>query len=175
MRIPPPSIGDRFGRWTVTGESFRDFGHSLIPCRCDCGIERSVFIFALRNGRSGSCGCLKREQVTTLVVRTRWADSHGRAAGDKDPLYRLWLRICKRCYNPQAHNYHWYGGRDIQVWDGWRGNAGAFIEYIEKNLGPCPKGMSLDRIDNERNYEPGNIRWATAKEQAVNRRKPTAG
>lgn len=149
----------------------RDPSHRAIPVRCECGAEASVLVFQLRNGRSVSCGCHKREQVATLVGRTRWKDSHGRS---KDPLYQLWLRIKKRCDDPKAHNYRWYGARGISVWDSWRNDAGAFISYIEKNLGPRPDGCSLDRINNDGNYEPGNLQWATAVEQARNRR-PRSG
>ena len=125
-------------------------------------------MFALRNGKSQSCGCLKREQVATLAQRT--LTTHGRAAGNKDPLYRLWLRINKRCYDTSAHNYRWYGARGISVWEPWRHDAGAFIEYVEQNLGPRPEGMTLDRTDNDGNYEPGNLRWADWLTQARNRR-----
>jgi hypothetical protein len=171
MRKPPPEIGDRFSRWTVTGISrMRDPGHRVVMCRCDCGAEQEVLVFALRNGHSLSCGCWKRERTATIANETRWKDSHGRAAGGKDPLYRLWLRIKARCHNPKSHNYRWYGARGIEVWDGWRHDAGAFIEYVEKELGPRPDGMSLDRIDNDGNYAPGNIRWATPLDQARNRR-----
>jgi Staphylococcus phage HNH endonuclease len=126
-----------------------------------------VLVFALRNGKSQSCGCLKREQVGTLVSRTRWQGSHGLS---RHPLYQLWKRVNRRCYDTTAHNYRWYGGRGISVWEPWRHDAGVFIEYVEQNMGPRPDGMSLDRRDNDGNYEPGNLRWATALEQAKNRR-----
>ncbi len=141
-----------------------DPGHRAVQCRCDCGTERAVLVFALRNGNSPSCGCIKRELAVTLVSETRWKESHGRAAGGKDPLYRLWLRINRRCHDQAAHNYRWYGARGISVWPGWRHDAGAFIAYIESELGPRPEDRypsgwpvySLDRIDNDGNYEPGN-------------------
>ena len=138
-----------------------------MPCRCDCGVERDVLVFALRNGKSASCGCLKAEAVATLVQRTRWKDSHGRS---RDPLYALWKAIRKRCHNPKAHNYEWYGGRGISVYGPWRQDAGAFITWIEENLGPRPEGMSIDRIDNDGDYAPGNVRWATQTEQVHNAR-----
>jgi hypothetical protein len=145
----------------------RDPGHRVTPCRCDCGTERDVLTFLLVSGRSQSCGCLKREQVSTLVKRTRWKDSHGRSG---TPLYQLWRRIRRRCYDPKAHNYRYYGGRGITVCDAWRNDAGAFIAWIEANLGPCPPGRSLDRVNNDGNYEPGNLRWATRSQQVRNRR-----
>lgn len=145
-----------------------DPGHRVVPCRCDCGIERDVLVFALRSGKSTSCGCLKREQVGTLVKRTRWRDSHGRS---KDPLYLLWKRIRTRCYDPRSDSYPWYGSVGIGVYEPWRTDAGAFIDYIERELGPRPSGMSLDRIDPFGNYEPGNLRWATQQQQVTNTRR----
>jgi hypothetical protein len=166
----PPVIEDRFARWTVIGESFMHSGHRAVLCRCDCGVERLVLVFALRSGHSTSCGCAKREQVATLVSRTRWKDKHGRAKGWKDPLYTLWLRIRKRCNNPKAHNYRWYGARGIQVCDEWQHDPVTFISYVEEHLGPRPPGKSLDRVDNDGDYRPGNLRWATQKEQVANSR-----
>lgn len=168
----PPHIGEKFGRWTVVGETAWPRGRAVVLCRCDCGTERDVLVQSLRrkDRASSSCGCWKRERTATIVSETRWKNSHGHAAKGKDPLYCLWLRIRRRCHNPKAHNYKWYGGRGIQVCEEWRHDAGAFIAYIEKHLGPRPDGMSLDRVDNDKNYEPGNIRWATAAEQARNRR-----
>jgi hypothetical protein len=125
-------------------------------------------VFALRNGDSQSCGCWKAERTRTIVSETRWKDSHGRS---KDPLYRLWGRIRKRCENPQTHNYRWYGGRGIKVCEEWQQDAGAFIAYIEQVLGPRPSPQhSIDRIDNDGDYEPGNLRWATQTEQVHNSR-----
>ena len=168
----PPQPGERFGRWTVTGEpTWYDDTHRAVPCRCDCGTERTVLVQALRRKDRDcpSCGCWRREQ-SSAQAKQQWT-THGRAAhGHSDPLYRLWLRIKKRCHDPKAHNYRWYGARGISVWEPWRHDAGAFITYIEQNLGPRPEGMSLDRRNNDGNYEPGNLRWATQLEQVRNRR-----
>jgi hypothetical protein len=170
-RTCPPSIGERFGWWTVTGEPVMSSpGHRSVPCHCDCGTERFVLVFALRNGTSSSCGCWKAERARTIVAETRWKDSHGRAADNGDPLYRLWKRINRRCHDPKAHNYRWYGARGISVCDEWRHDAGAFCSYIEQTIGPRPPGKSIDRIDNDGDYRPGNVRWATHAEQMANRR-----
>jgi hypothetical protein len=171
-----PEVGTSIGWWTVTGlPQWRQDKYQrrmMIPCQCRCGTERLVMAQVLRADSSEnlSCGCWRRERTAVNIQQTRWRDSHGRAAGGKDPLYRLWLRIRRRCHDPKAHNYRWYGARGISVWDGWRHDAGAFIRYIEENLGPRPDGMSLDRIDNDGNYEPGNLRWATQIEQVRNSR-----
>lgn len=88
------------------------------------------------------------------------------------PLYQAWKRIKRRCYSPEAHNYKHYGGRGIRVCDEWRSDPAAFISYIERELGPRPQGKSLDRIDNDGDYRPGNVRWATQAEQNANKRAP---
>src|SRR6266487_646911 len=167
-RTQPPQSGERFGRWLVTGKSFMSRGHRFVPCVCDCGTKQYVLVFSLRNGSSLSCGCWRRERSATIVSETRWKDSHGLS---KHPLYLKWKRILRRCYNPKAHNYRWYGGRGIGMCEEWYNDAGAFIRYIEKELGPKPSPQhSLDRKNNDGDYEPGNLRWATPKEQAQNRR-----
>jgi hypothetical protein len=89
----------------------------------------------------------------------------------KDPFYRLWQRINRRCYDSNAHNYRWYGAKGVTVWEDWRQDAGAFITYVERELGPRPSPQhSIDRFPPDANYEPGKIRWATPLEQARNRR-----
>jgi hypothetical protein len=114
-----------------------------------------------------SCGCWKRERTATIVTETRWKDSHGLS---KHPFYALWSRIKKRCYNPNAHNYRWYGARGIRMADEWVNDAGAFIAYVEANLGPRPSPKhSINRIDNDGDYRQGNIEWADPLQQAHSR------
>jgi biotin operon repressor len=87
------------------------------------------------------------------------------------PLYNTWWAMLRRCENPKAHNYARYGGRGIKVCEQWHDLA-VFIADIERLLGPRPEGCTLDRIENDSNYEPGQVQWATAKQQANNRREP---
>lgn len=88
-------------------------------------------------------------------------------------LYGTWAMIIERCCNPAIKNYHRYGGRGIQMHGPWF-DVATFIEEIEREIGPRPPGTSIDRINNDGNYEPGNLRWATPIEQAANRRPRTA-
>jgi len=89
---------------------------------------------------------------------------------DSKPLYRTWSSMKTRCLNKNHEAYHNYGGRGIKVCDRWMKYEN-YIEDILKEIGPKPEGKSVDRIDNDGNYEPGNVRWATRKEQRANRRE----
>jgi hypothetical protein len=89
-------------------------------------------------------------------------------------LYQTWATMLKRCDRPAFISYRNYGARGITVCEEWR-DVRRFIAYVEQELGPRPEGCSIDRIDNDGNYEPGNIRWATAKQQAQNRRSRNVG
>ncbi len=164
--------GQRFGRWTVL-EPGRYLAHGskrrpAAECQCDCGtIRAAVRLDQMRGGMSLSCGCLNKELSAAMAeVNT----IHGLS---RHPLYRTWQSMRQRCENPRAKDYPRYGGRGITVCAGWR-DVTAFITWIEANIGPRPDGMTLDRADNDGNYEPGNMRWATRKQQAANRQKVLA-
>jgi hypothetical protein len=146
-------VGKRFGRWTVLGEhpERRRGRHWL--CRCDCGTERTVRENNLRYGSSKSCGCcVARER------NTRHGQSYSR-------VYSIWIALRQRCSNPESTNYANYGGRGITVCERWLA-----FENFYADMGDPPPGLSIDRIDNDGNYEPGNCQWATASEQLRNRR-----
>jgi len=159
-------IGMRFGRLVVTDEVGRDARRKrLVRVHCDCGNERTARVDHLIGGRSHSCGCLSSDTTTAM-----WT-THGEGSRRKGETaeYRCWAAMIRRCENPNSKGYDRYGGRGITVCRQWRESYATFLA----DLGRRPSAEhSLDRINVNGNYEPGNCRWATATEQARNRRQP---
>jgi len=157
--------GQKYGRLTVISfDGISKNGAARWLCKCKCNKLVSVAASNLRLSRTRSCGCLQRE-------RTRASEyKHGHAATRKGVAsieYRAWLSMKGRCYNKKVLAYDRYGGRGISVCERWRNSFPNFLA----DMGPKPSPeLSLDRIDNDGNYEPSNCRWATAKQQNNNQR-----
>jgi len=141
-----------FSHWKQTKAKFR---HAIFECECTCGEVCEASIYNLRSGNTVSCGCFRRELMT----------KHGMHDSQE---YGIWEGIIQRGTGKDGQK--WYADRGITVCDEWRGEGGfqAFFEHIGPR--PSPK-HSVDRIDNDRGYEPGNVRWATKSEQARNTRR----
>lgn len=158
--------GQIFGRLTVVsfvGGQGRG-KHAIWLCRCECGKQTFATSHRLRSSRTLSCGCL-RDERRRMAVRTHGESSwHGHSATSE---YRIWNGIIGRCENPNNSRYADYGGRGISVCPEWRVSFSAFLQYIGRRPSPA---HSLDRIESNGNYEPGNVRWATSIEQNRNRR-----
>jgi hypothetical protein len=161
IRIDP---GDRFTRWTVLSEAEKVGKERAFLCRCDCGTERVVLLGSLRTGKTQSCSCLNKE---ILSERDCTYSTHGHTTGDTQTrTYTSWSKMLYRCRTSTCHAYADYGGRGISVCERWLS-----FENFLADMGERPEGKTLDRWpDNDGNYEPGNARWATPKEQQANRR-----
>lgn len=157
--------GQRFGRLRVIEFSHTKGGRSYWRVRCDCGTEKTIMAVDLRSKHTLSCGCLARE-LSSRRVTTHGQSGNPRTGLKKSSEYISWQSMIQRCYDQKVPYYKNYGGRGIAVCDRWRSSFEAFLA----DMGPRPAGKTLDRIDNDGNYEPGNCRWATAKEQRLNQR-----
>lgn len=158
--------GNRYSRLLVIKASKRDAGGQIAwLCLCDCGRKTIVLGQNLRKGRTRSCGCLSAETTKERSM------THGfKSNGKSHYLYNTWSGIIQRCYNEKNSSFRNYGARGIVMLEKWRNNFEDFANWVQKNLGARPKNHTLDRIDNERGYFPGNLRWANRSIQNSNRR-----
>lgn len=140
--------GQRFGKLTVVAAAGSRHGNALWECGCDCGSRCVVAACHLKSGHTKSCGC-----------------SYGTHGASYTPEYRAWVGMVQRCEDPASVRYHRYGGRGIKVCAEWRNDFTKFLEHV----GPRPSpSHSLDRVCNDKGYQPGNVRWATSAEQVRN-------
>lgn len=165
ITLPKQAIdltGRRFGRLVALGPISKSLSTQIIwRCVCDCGNSSDVISQSLRSGATISCGCWKSESFA------RAKTTHGLS---KTRLYRVWKGMVTRCTNANVPGYKDYGGRGIKIFPNWLDDFQVFFDHV-RLLDNCENvGYSLDRINNNGNYEPGNVRWATRTEQNRNSR-----
>lgn len=151
--------GQVYGRLTVTEFAGIKNRKAQWLCECECGKKVVVCSVDLRSGNTKSCGCLRKENFNNRT--------HGLS---DEPIYNIWRNIKARCFNPSCNAYKHYGGRGITMFPAWIHDFKAFYDYVSKLEHFGEEGYTLDREDNDGNYEPGNVRWATEDEQHRNQR-----
>lgn len=156
MRKIKDLTGMKFGRLTVLKYSHYQSTCSYYLCLCDCGITKAIRSYNLKSAITSSCGCIEKERKHEF----------------KEPyIYDLWLHIKGRCYRQSDQAYDRYGGRGITMYEPWINDFKSFRQWIIENLGQKSSGESIDRIENDGNYEPGNLKWSSAQEQSCHTRK----
>jgi hypothetical protein len=157
---PLQLLGLRFGRLLVISrEKTHRNGSYYWLCACDCGKQKTINGSSLKDGSTKSCGCFRDENAGTYNIR------HGQY---RSLTHSTWRSMRNRCLNPKNPSYKWYGARGITVCERWAKFENFLADMGERPLGPTY--FSLDRINNNGNYEPGNCRWATDLQQRANRR-----
>lgn len=157
------ATGVRFGKLVAKEYTGKRGRFPIWRCLCDCGKTKVLSLYKLRSGHTKSCGCLKQKKL-----RAGLRTAHGQSKrGAVTKTYTVWATMIGRCCNPKDHKYAGYGGRGITVCKRWRDSFENFLA----DMGEKPDGMSIDRVNNDGNYEPDNCRWATATQQARNTRR----
>lgn len=154
--------GQKFGRLTALYRLHNTKGRTKWLCVCECGNLVEVLSNSLLSNRTKSCGCLHNE-ISSIVGKRN--TKHKKC---NHRLYRVWSTIKDRCYNMNSKDYNNYGGRGIKMYDDWRNDFQVFYEWAMSN--GYDDNLTIDRIDNNGNYEPNNCRWFTITQQNRNKR-----
>lgn len=155
--------GQKFGRLTALRRTGTKSNNAIWECVCECGVVKEYRLNQLKAGKTRSCGCLQIE----LTIERSTTHGHSKREDTTD-TYGIWCKIKNRCFSPNNSAYKNYGGRGITMCDRWKDSFENFLE----DMGERPsKNHSIDRVDNEKGYEPGNCKWVTRAEQSRNTRR----
>lgn len=156
-------IGKTFGQLRVTERAANDKrGRARWVCICACGNNAVAVGYLLRTSAAKSCGCMRATILATHAIKHRLSDT---------PEHYIWRGMKQRCYNPNNKSFKNYGGRGITICDRWQNSFENFLADMGKKPSPT---HSIDRVNNDGNYEPANCRWATNQEQSDNKRTRAA-
>jgi hypothetical protein len=160
MQVYEVKQGAIVGKWEVDEKITERINGKLRTfwwCVCSCGTRKKVLEYGLYKGKSLSCGCKRNEEVA------KKGTTHGMS---KTTTYEVWLAMISRCYRENSDDYKNYGGRGITVYEAWKDS----FEFFLVDMGEKPDGLTLERLDVDKPYEPGNCKWGTQEEQNNNKR-----
>lgn len=143
-----------YGRLTLVGDPYSHNGLFVCDCLCECGVRKTIRANNLINGNTKSCGCLNRERLSSGALAKHRLKTH--------PLYSVWMGVRQRCQKEYCKSFKDYGGRGIKVCDEWAKDFMPFYNWAVNN--GYKKGLQLDRINNNGDYEPSNCQFITQKE-----------
>ena len=154
-------IGQKNNYLTIEGEDRDKTGRKYVIVRCDCGNTKRIQYGHWKSGKIKSCGCMRLRLLSQAAPKADLIYSHR--------LHTIWTNMKQRCYNENADNYAAYGGRGIKVCEEWKDDYRAFYEWAMSN--GYADDLTIDRVDVDGNYEPGNCRWADDRTQRLNTRR----
>ena len=167
MKRRTVQVGEIYGELSVVGQPFTGkSGHKRVLCHCSCGVTRDFVVSKLCRGMTKSCGHLSHSP-DAVAKRTQPKHGFGKRCIKRIPEYNAWVAMKQRCLNPKNPRYKHYGGRGITICEQWLDSFPQFLN--DMGMKPAHQ-LSIDRINNDGNYEPSNCRWATIKEQHANQR-----
>lgn len=156
------NVGKKYGKFTVLSLDRKSNNHKWYLCRCDCGNTKTVRLDAIKSGKTISCGCVRKQTAGRYEHKNQ---KHGLR---NTKTYSEWNSMKQRCSKSSKKSHRYYD-REIKVCDEWLNDFKAFYDHVSKLEHFEEEGYTLDRIDNNGNYEPNNVRWATYKQQALNK------